>query len=85
MLFSLLNMEKLLSLMNFCLSCISLGDAVKKNIFKIGAVKNNKGAGVWGGEVGHMVAVVCRRGVWNYTLTLDFYLKLVVATQFDKK
>lgn len=37
--------------MNFCLSCISLGDAVKKNIFKSGAVKNNKGAGVWGGRL----------------------------------
>lgn len=49
MLFSLLNMEQLLSLMNLCLSCISLGDAVKKNIFKSGAVKNNKEAGVWGG------------------------------------
>ena len=46
MLFSLLNMEKLLSLMNLCLSRISLGDTVKKNIFKSGAVKNNKGAGV---------------------------------------
>ena len=44
MLFSLLNMEKLLSLMNFCLSCISLGDAVKKNI-----LKKKKRAGGWGG------------------------------------
>lgn len=32
--------------MNLCLSRISLGDTVKKNIFKSGAVKNNKGAGV---------------------------------------